>query len=314
MNAFKTLIKSWNKSTLTQKVFYVSSTLLLIHIIAKLNRNDNIKEGFDKNNTKTLTTKRGNKVYDEFYASIYDDLLHSEIKNKYEIDNIMKITTPNKKSIVLDVGSGTGHHVNAFTKNGVKSMGIDISPAMVNKSKELFPSNEFRVGDVLKTMNFQADTLTHITCLYFTIYYIENKKQFFNNCMHWLLPGGYLILHLVDRDNFDPIIPAGDPFMIVSPQKYADKRITSTVVKFDDFEYKANFDVVNDNDIAILNEMFKYKDNSQLRKNEHKLYMAPQRNILSMAKDAGFLLKDKLDMTMCQYADQYLYILQKPDI
>jgi len=168
------------------------------------------------------------------------------------------------------------------------------------------------VGDALKTMNFQGNTLTHITCLYFTIYYIKNKNLFFKNCMHWLMPGGYLILHLVDRNNFDPIIPAGDPFMVVSPQKYADKRITSTVVKFDDFEYKANFDVVNDDDIAIFNEVFKDKKTGNIRKNEHKLYMLSQRDILSMAKDAGFILRSKIDMTKCQYADQYLYILQKP--
>jgi len=298
---------------MTQKIFYISAILLLIHVVAKFNNNDDLKEGFDKNSNKEFITKRGLDVYDDFYVSIYDDLLHSEIKNKYEIDNIVKTTSPTKNSLLLDVGSGTGHHVNAFTEKGIKTIGVDISPAMIKKSKELYPKCDFRNVDILTTMNFQSNTLTHITCLYFTIYYIENKKQFFNNCMHWLLPGGYLILHLVDRDNFDPIIPAGDPFMVVSPQKYADKRITSTVVKFDGFEYKANFDVVNDSDIAILNEMFKYRNNGKLRKNEHKLYMAPQRDILSMAKDAGFMLRDKIDMMSCQYADQYLYILQKPD-
>jgi SAM-dependent methyltransferase len=310
MLVFKNLIKVWNKTTLTQKVFYVSAVLLLIHVIARFNTND-IKEGFN-DKTKDFITKRGVNVYDDFYVSIYDDLLHSEIKNTYEIDNIMKMTNPTSKSVILDVGSGTGHHVNAFTRKNLKAIGLDLSPSMVKKSKELYPDCDFRVGNVLKTMHFQPDTLTHITCLYFTIYYIENKAQFFTNCIQWLMPGGHLVLHLVDRDNFDPIIPAGDPFMVVSPQKYADKRITSTIVKFDEFEYKANFDVVNDNDVAILNELFKYKNKNQIRKNEHKLFMAPQRDILSMAKDAGFILKDKIDMTPCQYADQYLYILQKP--
>ena len=245
--------------------------------------------------------------------NVYDTLLHSEIKNKYEVDNIIKNTAPSKNSLILDVGCGTGHHVNAFNKKGIKTIGIDISPAMIKKAKKLYPDGDFRVGDALKTMNFQGNTLTHITCLYFTIYYIKNKNLFFKNCMHWLMPGGYLILHLVDRNNFDPIIPAGDPFMVVSPQKYADKRITSTVVKFDDFEYKANFDVVNDDDIAIFNEVFKDKKTGNIRKNEHKLYMLSQRDILSMAKDAGFILRSKIDMTKCQYADQYLYILQKPE-
>ena len=47
------------------------------------------------------------------------------------------------------------------------------------------------------------------------------------------------MLHLVDKDNFDPILPAGNPFTIVSPQKYADERITSTEIVFYDHNYKS---------------------------------------------------------------------------
>jgi len=130
--------------------------------------------------------------------------------------------------------------------------------------------------------------------------------------MQWLMPGGYLTIHLVDRDNFDPILPAGDPFGVVSPQSYADKRITSTVVKFNDFDYKSNFEL-HPNDIAIMNETFKYKNNGNVRKNEHKLYMPTQSRILSLAKETGFILLSQIDMLRCQYGNQYIYVLQKPN-
>ena len=52
---------------------------------------------------------------------------------------------------------------------------------------------------------------------------------------------GYFALHLVDRDQFDPILEAANPLYILSPQKYAKKRITNSIVKFDNFDYKANF-------------------------------------------------------------------------
>ena len=71
------------------------------------------------------------------------------------------------------------------------------------------------------------------------------------------MPGGHLILHLVDKSKFDPILPAGDPFDIVSPQNYAKKRITSTIVKFDDYDYKANFEEIPNTTDAILKETFK---------------------------------------------------------
>ena len=90
--------------------------------------------------------------------------------------------------------------------------------------------------------------------------------------MHWLKPGGFLALHLVNRDRFDPIIPAGNPFYIVSPQKYAKKRITNTIVHFDTVEYKSNFDIKNsvnsqDSPNAFLSETFKNKKNGNVTKN-----------------------------------------------
>ena len=37
------------------------------------------------------------------------------------------------------------------------------------------------------------------------------------------MPGGYFVLHLVNRDKFDPILNTADPLHIVSAQKYAKK-------------------------------------------------------------------------------------------
>ena len=57
-------------------------------------------------------------------------------------------------------------------------------------------------------MEFPADTFTHITCLYFTIYYIKDKRLFFENCFKWLKPHGVLVIHLVNMNKFDPILPS----------------------------------------------------------------------------------------------------------
>ena len=171
----------------------------------------------------------------------------------------------------------------------------------------------YQVVDALKPMAFSPNSFTHITCLYFTIYYIENKHAFFQNCFNWVIPGGHLVLHLVDKENFDPIIPAGDPFNLVSPQKYTKNRITSTVVKFDQFDYKSNFELIPNNTTAIMSETFKDKKNGAIRKYEHNFYMPSQKKILSTAKDVGFVLSSKIDMIKSQYSYQYIYILQKPN-
>ena len=68
------------------------------------------------------------------------------------------------------------------------------------------------------------------------------------------MPGVYIVLHLVNRDKFDPILNAADPLVLVSAQKHAmkkiGKRITNSVVKFKDFQYKANFDLDKGNNFV----------------------------------------------------------------
>ena len=304
----KSVSKAVKKSTATEKIFFALAVVVIVIIFVNHGRPQ--REGFEQ--TKDFTIKKGPMIYDDFYANVYDDLIFNQIKNDYEVGEIVNKTTPDTESLILDIGSGTGHHVKSLVDRGLKAQGIDISPAMVKQAKSKYPDLDYSVADALDTMTFPAGSFTHITCLYFTIYYIENKRRFFENCMQWLMPGGYLTIHLVDRDNFDPILPAGDPFGVVSPQSYADKRITSTVVKFNDFDYKSNFELRPD-DIAIMNETFKYKNNGNVRKNEHKLYMPTQKKILSLAKETGFILLSQIDMLRCQYGSQYIYVLQKPN-
>ena len=126
------------------------------------------------------------------------------------------------------------------------------------------------------------------------------------------MPGGYFILHLVDRDAFDPILPAGQGFLIVSPQKYAKKRITKTSVHFNDFVYSADFDLNSNKNIAVFNEKFKFKNGSRVRKNQHVLYMETADDILTIAQECGFIIDGKIDLLKCGYDSQFLFILRKP--
>jgi hypothetical protein len=127
-----------------------------------------------------------------------------------------------------------------------------------------------------------------------------------------MLPGGYLIIHVVDRDMFDPILPPGNPLLFFSPQRYAKKRITSTKVKFTDFSYHADFNLDNSKNIATFNEKFKHDKNGKVRKNEHIMYMPDTQEIIADAQACGFIVEGKVDLIHCHYEYQYLYILTKP--
>lgn len=137
--------------------------------------------------------------------------------------------------------------------------------------------------------------------------------MFFNNCYDWLMPGGYLIVHLVNRDHFDPILPPGNPLMIVSPQKYAKSRITTTKVKFDNFSYSSEFKLEKEKDEAKFVEKFKDDVTGKVRQNEHTLYMESQKDIVVLAQEAGFIIQGQIDLIKTQYEYQYLYILIKPN-
>jgi SAM-dependent methyltransferase len=274
-------------------------------------KSDNLinKEGYQQNDD--FLFKQGADIYDDFYANIYDHLVFNNLKDDYEVGEIKNKTTPSSKSVILDVGSGTGHHVDKLSQYDLNVIGIDKSPSMIDIARKNYPKYVFKVGDVLDISNFQNNQFTHILCLYFTIYYFEDKQTFFNNCMEWLKPGGSLIIHVVNREKFDPILPPGNPLYIVSPQKYSKERITKTKITFNDFVYSSNFELETEKNIATFHEKFKFND-GKTRKHEHKLYMDSEDDIINMAQETGFLIQGKIDLVNCAYEYQYLYILLKP--
>lgn len=316
----KSILHEINSQITTMNTLYRDSsswgkvfifTLLVILIIIIFKGKTTFKEGFEQ--SEQFLFKTGHDIYDDFYADIYDYLVYNDIKTQYEIGEIINKTTPSNESIILDVGCGTGHHVGRIGSQDLNILGVDISPSMIAKAKENYPDYDFKLGDVLIHNTFKPSSFTHILCLYFTIYYFPDKLAFFNNCMDWLMPGGYLIVHLVDREQFDPILPPGNPLLLVSPQKYAKERITTTKVKFNDFHYSADFHLDKRQNIAKFVEKFKSDNNGKVRKHEHTLYMERQEDILVSAQEAGFILEGQVDLIKAQYEYQYLYILIKPN-
>lgn len=303
------LSRTYDRFSVWGKILFFASLIIVSMVLLK--RFDIKREGFIQSDD--FLFKSGPDIYDDFYADIYDYLVFNSVKNQYEVGEIANKSSPSSESNILDVGCGTGHHVSELNSGGFNTLGMDISPSMIKKAQEEFPDYEFKVGDALNSSEFAPNTFTHITCMYFTIYYLKDKKQFFENCMKWLMPGGYLIVHLVDRDNFDPILPPGNPLLYVSPQKYAKKRITTTKVKFDDFSYSADFQLNDKTNMATFTEKFKNDSNGKIRKNEHIMYMPTIDAIVKQAQQVGFILEAEVDLLNCQYEYQYLYMFIKPN-
>ena len=273
----------------------------------------NVKEGFEDQGPTDFEVKDGKGIYDDFYSSIYDELVFNGKKDDYEIKKIIEMTKPSETSSILDIGSGTGHHVAILNQKGYKTIGMDLSKSMINEAKSNYPDYQFIHGNAMSATQFQPEVFTHILCLYFTLYYLKDKTRFFENCFSWLMPGGSLVVHIVDRDNFDPIIPPANPLLILTPQRYAKKRITKSRVTFDDFKYDANFVLENNTNNAKFVETFKNKKTGKIfRKQEHHMYMESEEAILSIAKSVGFIVDAKVDLIKSGYEYNYLYVFKRP--
>jgi SAM-dependent methyltransferase len=252
----------------------------------------------------------GNELlYDDFYAKIYDKIVDGEQREDAEVALTLgwaKKYRPDTKSIlVVDVGCGTGAQVDLFRKAGVgKAVGIDRSSAMIGRGKAMHPKADLREGDAEIIGQFAAGEFTLATLYYFTYYYLQHKTVALKNIFSWLQPGGCLVIHLVNREKFDPILESASPFVAFSVQKYSKERITRSSVTFDKFVYTANFELEGAK--AEFVETFDFHDGKK-RKQIHTLHMPTMAEIVSEVESCGFKYKEYIDLTGIGYEYQYLF-------
>jgi SAM-dependent methyltransferase len=269
-------------------------------------------EGFSQ--SEPFVVKRDTEIYDDFYVDIYDRLTMPEKRGDFEIQQIVANTQASPMSAFLEIGSGTGYLIHKLKTRGFQAYGIDISEPMVEHATEKYPNIQVKCGDATDPITFEKGTFSHILCMYFTIYQFPDKVAFFRNCYHWLMSNSYLVLHLVDKDKYDAIIPCGKPAIAANLQKYTDKRITNTAIDFEDFHYMAsvNFNAHRGGSDVVITEKFTDRLSKNVRQNEQTLYMEPVQKILEVARYCGFILKGKIDYADCNGDSyQYLYFLEK---
>jgi len=249
-------------------------------------------------------------LYDKFYAKIYDTIVDGTVRQQQEVGLTLiwaKGYRPETKTIeVLDIGCGTGGDVEEFRKEGVgKVVGMDASDAMIEIARKKFPKNDYRGKEAENIGSFAAAEFNLVTMYYFTYYYLRDRDQVFRNIFNWLQPGGCLVIHLVNREKFDPILESASPFVAFSVQKYAKERVTRSRVTFDKFEYEADFNL--DDNRAEFREEFRFKDSKKMRRQIHHLRMPKMDEIVAEVEANGFTYKQFIDLTPIGYEYQYLF-------
>lgn len=130
----------------------------------------------------------------EYYFSI--EANHREIQN--DISLIRSYLNGLDQPSILDLGCGTGEHLNALKKFGVKGVGIDSSPEMLEVAKKRYPSGIEFVNKSFRSFDYYNE-FDAVLCLFGSMVYLLNDKDvdnFFWNTWRALKPGGIGIFEL----------------------------------------------------------------------------------------------------------------------
>ena len=155
-------------------------------------------------------------TYDNFYAPIYTTLISDMIKErtKYEVEDLIDKTQIKEYTHpkLLDIGCGGEDHLKWLAQEDYSYLeltGIDKSQDMLNETKHRIGKNNSQVRLIKKDVHdddiFMRSSFSHITCYYFTLYYV-NSKVFMENIRYWLKPNGWFVVHVVDLEKFDPVL------------------------------------------------------------------------------------------------------------
>lgn len=271
------------------------------------------REGFTGIEDKYII-KRNESIYDDYYANIYDKIYEPKRIAKEVSDFVINFTQASKEqSLMLDCGSGTGELAAQIADRGFKVVGVEKSDAMIDTALEKYPTLKIKLGDVNSPMLFDKATFSHILCigLQNPLYLTREKETLFHNFYHWLIPHGYLLIQLVERNKFSTIPPSGRSNVVDNPHEIAEGRLTDTEITFVDFQYKSSYDFSNENEV-VVKETFTDFQTRNVRQNEQRLYIEDIDVIIEKARKCGFLVHGQVNlMTSIGDENQYIFLLEK---
>jgi ubiquinone/menaquinone biosynthesis C-methylase UbiE len=328
--------------TYTQKCFFFLIVFLCINLLGSLALDKwtileaNISEGFEgsiqgagkelKDIELYTWTTNTQEIYDSFYASVYDQIsgqVDRTLAKCKLLGNIWKedkkLSDPSQWSL-LDVGCGTGHAIVSFASQDVgRIVGLDNSPAMLKHAEtKVIPNSkltdgekqkiQFRMDSIVNPSACSAGEFTHITCLYFTFYYLKDQEEFFRMMNFWTKQGGKLAVEVVNKYKFDPILEPASPFIGFSLQKYSKERLRKSKIIFDKFEYESEFVLTDPK--AEFYETFRFKNN-YVRRQKHQFIMPNIENVVAMGKRAGWKYVGFQDLNPFGFEYGYLLCFEK---
>jgi SAM-dependent methyltransferase len=136
------------------------------------------------------------------YLGLYAHRDESEAQQAVEL--ILKHTGMAPGSIVLDAPCGAGRHVRAFAAAGMRAMGMDLSPALLQSAKESSACASENCGYFrgdLRALPVKSAACDLVTNLFSSFGYFDSDEQNFDvlqELSRVIRPGGYLVLDFMN--------------------------------------------------------------------------------------------------------------------
>ena len=138
---------------------------------------------------------RTRESYDEL-AATYTERIFSELAGKPLDRHLLNRLAEDVRGhgLVADLGCGPGHVARYLHDQGVRMLGIDLSPRMIDSARQRSPDIEFRVGD-MRTLDLPDGALAGIVAFYSLIHIGEPEMgATLRELRRVLAPGGLLLV------------------------------------------------------------------------------------------------------------------------
>ena len=278
-------------------------------------------EGFTLNKDITFVDDSDdNQSFNQFYATIYQDLFYRDLADDYEVGIILNKIQPVRQTDALVIGSKTGKHVNTLATKGYNAYGLESSKDMILSAMNKYPGNKYVLGDGTNQLVFEPEQFTLVSILDFTIYTIKDRRALFENAYRWLVPGGYLAVHLINVGGYydSQVMTAKERRFSPTISKLFDRSPPVNPLGNNDsvvgnYIYKSNIRMnTYDPDMIEMYQTFTNKKTGKKYNKTTNFYTPDQSVILSEAKDSGFNMLAQYNLMSNNKPYQFLYILYKP--
>ena len=307
---------NYQEKILLYVMFLLTSISLYLLLTAEVTQKPlhKIVEGFS-NELLSESREDTNKIIvypdhnDKVYTRLFELVTNEPSLYRHDIIKIKDVTKLSEKSRVLEAGCGLGRHMKIIKEllPNITIEGIDRSKSMINRSMIRNPGAELLCTSLTIPEIYKKETLTHILCLHETLNHNTPKEisNILNNFHKWLIPEGYLVVHILDPTKLDPGPRAFSQYF------KAEDDTRHALTYFESFTHEAWWEKEEEKQY-----WYRYCEKyifprDRLKVHTTELWLPPVNRMITYITKHNFKLEEVIELNDIDITDFKLYVFKK---